>query len=491
MKMKKIINYIAGIVLLAGLTSCGSDWLDLNPTTAVATSEALSTKDGLQTALNGAYRQLAGHWFYGDRIPMYAELKGEDMQSVSSSSRGYSYYSLTSTGDDEEITSCWNLGYQIIHSTNNIIGAIDAKFDKSDATVAKIRSQALAIRGLVLFQLTNLFGQAYAINSSGPGVCIVTEKNDVYYMPSRSTVAECYTQIISDLKEAISGGLPTTATGGLINKWGAEGILSRVYLYMNDYTNALAYAKDVITNASSVYSLVSNANYAKMWGAKYSTESIFEIYYSSAENIGADCLQTICNWTGYAGMILTKDYLDLLNQDPNDVRFCLTNIGDANHYTVYNGTNQKVWLTKYCGTGTVAAPASVQYNDIYVVRLSELYLTAAECEYRLNGATPAALGYINAIVSRANPANSLTASTLTSVNRILEERRRELVGEGVGGVYDILRTRGASGTINHAGGWHIGTLTYSKPGCSDNRITAPVPNTQIVNNPNVKQNTGY
>jgi hypothetical protein len=491
MKMKKIINYIAGIVLLAGLTSCGSDWLDLNPTTAVATNDALSTKDGLQTALNGAYRQLAGHWFYGDRIPMYAELKGEDMQSVSSSSRGYSYYSLTSTGDDEEITSCWNLGYQVIHSTNNIIGAIDKNFDKTDATVAKIRAQALAIRGLVLFQLTNLFGQAYAINSSAPGVCIVTEKNDVYYMPARSTVAECYTQIISDLKEAIAGGLPTTATGGLINKWGAEGILSRVYLYMNDYTNALAYAKDVINNASSVYSLVSNANYAKMWGAKYSTESIFEIYYSSAENIGADCLQTICNWTGYAGMILTKDYLDLLNQDPNDVRFCFTNIGDANHYTVYNGTNQKVWLTKYCGTGTVAAPASVQYNDIYVVRLSELYLTAAECEYRLNGATPAALGYINAIVSRANPANSLTAGTLTSVNRILEERRRELVGEGVGGVYDILRTRGASGTINHAGGWHIGTLTYPKPGCSDNRITAPIPNTQIVNNPNVKQNTGY
>jgi len=489
--MKKIINYILGIVLLAGFTSCGSDWLDLNPTSAVATSDALSTKDGLQTALNGAYRQLAGHWFYGDRIPMYAELKGEDMQSASSSSRGYGYYSFTSTPDDEEITSCWNLGYQVIHSTNNIIGAIDANFDTSDATIAKIRSQALAIRALVLFQLTNVYGPAYSIKSTALGACIVTEKNDVYYMPTRSTVAECYTQVISDLKEAISGGLPTTATGGYINKWAAEGLLSRVYLYMNDYTNALAYAKDVITNASSIYSLVSNANYAKMWGSKYSTESIFEIYYSTSENIGADCLQTICNWTGYAGMILTKDYLNLLDQDANDVRHCFLNIGDANHYTTDNGTTQKVWLTKYCGTGTVAAPANVQYNDIYVLRLSELYLTAAECEYRLNGATSTALSYINAIVTRANPNNSLTASTLTSVDRILQERRRELVGEGVGGVYDILRTRGASGTINHAGGWHIGTLTYPTLSCSNNLVTAPIPNTQITNNPKVKQNDGY
>ncbi len=490
--MKKIVNYILGIVLLAGFTSCGSDWLDLNPTTAVATGVALSTKDGLQTALTGAYRQLAGHWFYGDRIPMYAELKGEDMQNVASSSRGYEYYSFTSTpSETEEITSCWNVGYQVIHSANNIIGAIDKNFDKSDATIASIRSQAIAIRGLVLFQLTNWFGQAYAINSSAMGACIVTEKNDVYYKPARSTVAECYAQVISDLKEAISGGLPTTAVGGYINKWAAEGLLSRVYLYMNDYTNALAYSKDVITNASSVYSLVSNANYAKMWGAKYSSESIFEIYYSSAENVGSDCMQTICSWTGYAGIILTKDYLDLLNQDPNDVRQCFTNIGDANHYTTYGGANQKVWLTKYCGTGTVAAPASVQYNDIYVLRLSELYLTAAECEYRLNGATTTALSYINAIVTRANPNNSLTASTLTSVDRILQERRRELVGEGVGGVYDILRTRGASGTINHSGGWHIGTLPYPTVSCSDNRVTAPISSTQISNNPNVKQNPGY
>jgi starch-binding outer membrane protein, SusD/RagB family len=488
--MKKIINYILATVLLAGFTSCGNDWLDLTPTTSVATSSALSTKDGIKTALNGVYSLMAAHWFYGDRIVMYPEVKGEDMQSVSTSSRPYAYYSLTSTPEDEEISSCWNLGYQVIHNANNIIAAIKANFSTSDTDIANYLAQAYALRGWTLFQLTNMYSQAYAVNSGALGACIITEDDDVSYMPFRNTVTECYAQVISDLKAAISGGLPTTATLGYINKWGAEGLLSRVYLYMQDYTNALAYAKDVITNASSVYSLVTNANYATYWGSKGGAETIFELYRSATENVGADCVQTICNWNGYAGMILSKNYLDLLDQDANDVRHCFTNTGTSNYYTKYNGVVQNVWLTKYCGTGTVSAPASVQYNDIYVLRLSELYLTAAECEYRLNGATSSAVSYINAIVTRANPNKSLAASDL-SVNRILEERRRELVGEGVGGLYDILRTRSASSTIDHASGWNIGTLTYPTPACNFFRITAPIPSLQMNNDKNTVQNEGY
>lgn len=488
--MKKIINYILGIVFLAGLSSCGTDWLDVPPTTSVATESALSTKTGLQTALNGAYRQLAAHWFYGDRLPIYAELKGEDMQNVTTSSRCYGYYSFTHTADEQDLYEVWDLGYRIIHYANNIIGSIDANFDTKDPEIAEIRSEALAIRALSLFQLTNIFGKAYTISPSALGVCIVTEDDALDYMPTRSTVADCYAQVISDLKEAISGGLPTVKTNGYINKWAAEGILSRVYLYMNDYTNALSYAKDVITNTSSLYSLCTNANYKSMWGSKFPVESIFELYYSNAENVGADCMQTIYNWAGYAGIILTKDYLDLLGQDANDVRHCFTNVGNSAIHDANNNV-MPAWLTKFCGDGTVTAPSNVQTNDFYLLRLSELYLTAAECEYRLNGATTAALGYINAIVTRANPTKSLTAATLTSVNRILDERRRELVGEGVSGLYDILRTRGTSGTIKHSGGWHIGTLTYPTLSCSDNKVTAPVPNNEITNNPNVKQNDGY
>jgi hypothetical protein len=459
--------------------------LDVPPETQIATDEALSTEAGLQTALDGAYREVASHWFYGDRIPIYAELKGEDMQNVSTSSRCYVYYSLTHTADSQDLYEVWELGYEIIHYANNIIGAIEESFDTSDEDIGEIYGEALAIRALTLFQLTNIFGNAYNISSSALGVCIVTPDDDIDYKPARSTVAECYTQVISDLTSAIDL-LPTTATDGYINKWAAEGLLSRVYLYKGDYSYALTYAEDVINNTSSIYSLCTNESYASMWGSSFHCESIFELYYDDSENVGSDCMQTIYNWDGYAGMILTEAYLDLLDEDEYDVRHCFTNTGEG----TYTDTDRPVWLTKFCGDGTVYAPDNVQTNDFYLLRLSELYLTAAECEYRVNGASDA-LPYLNAIVTRANPDKVLATDDLTSVDRILEERRRELVGEGICGLYDILRTRGDSGSIDHESGWHIGTLNYKTISCADDLVTAPIPNREITNNDNIIQNDGY
>ncbi len=484
--MKKIINYILGIVFLAGMSSCGSDWLDVTPQTSVASDVALSTEDGLQVALNGAYRQLAEHWFYGDRIIMYPELKGEDMQCVSTGSRGYAFYSLTQTSGDQEVLETWDSGYELIHYVNNILGAIKENFDSSDSNIAKIKAEALSLRALAIFQMTNMYGKAYAISPSALGVCLVSEDDDISYNPSRSTVEECYNQVISDFKEAINGGLSSSITNGYINKWAAEALLSRVYLFKGDYTNALSYAEDVINN--SPYQLYTNSNYASVWGQDFQTESIFEIYYDAQENVGSDCLQGIYNWDGYAGMVLTEDYLSLLNEYPDDVRHCFTNVGNS---SIVNENDEVVpaWLTKFCGAGGLNSPSNVSYNNLPVIRLSEVYLTAAECELEDNSAD-AALPYINAIVTRANPNNSLTASDVTK-NRIIEERRRELVGEGVCGLYDILRTKGASGTINHSGGWHISTLNYKTIDCSDDRVTAPIPSSEIVNNDNVEQNSGY
>ena len=49
--------------------------------------------------------------------------------------------------------------------------------------------------------------------------------------------------------------------------------------------------------------------------------------------------------------------------------------------------------------------------------------------YTSIGNTEKALTYLNAIVTRANPAKSVTSADL-SLERILKERRQELVGEG-------------------------------------------------------------
>ncbi len=479
--MKKVINYILGILLMAGMSSCGTDWLDLNPTTSVATNDALSTESDLQIALNGTYRQLGVHWFFGNRVVFYPELKGEDMQCYSSASRGYEYYSFTQTSGDQPVLTTWQEGYELIHNVNNIIDAIDnsGNFEATDSDVKEIRSECLALRALATFALTNMYGQIYSSSESALGICLMTKKEDTDYKPERATLKACYNQVITDMTEAIAG-LPTQKTDGYLNKWAVEGLLSRVYLQTGDYANALTYAKDVIDN--SPYGLCANADYAAMWGKDFPEESLFEIYYSETENVGYEFVGTMYS-TGN-NIILTDKYLDLLDEDPNDVRHCFTQTITADNTIPYV-------LTKYPGKdGTVDNPGVSEYNDLYIIRLSEVYLIAAECDFRVNSTSGNALTYLNAIVTRSNPAKSITSADLT-LQRILDERRRELVGEGISGLYDIIRTRSASDVIDHTGGRHLADLTITTINCDDPLISSPIPTNEIVNNPNVKQNDGY
>jgi hypothetical protein len=68
------------------------------------------------------------------------------------------------------------------------------------------------------------------------------------------------------------------------------------------------------------------------------------------------------------------------------------------------------------------------YNDIFVIRLAEMYLIAGEAEYKLGNAGPAA-DLFNVLRTRASaPA---IGSGLITPTWILEERARELCGEHI------------------------------------------------------------
>ena len=54
--MKTINKYIAvGAVMLATLTSCGNDWLDLEPSTSTLTETSINNMQDCYASLNGIY----------------------------------------------------------------------------------------------------------------------------------------------------------------------------------------------------------------------------------------------------------------------------------------------------------------------------------------------------------------------------------------------------------------------------------------------------
>lgn len=111
--------------------------------------------------------------------------------------------------------------------------------------------------------------------------------------------------------------------------------------------------------------------------------------------------------------------------------------------TMYNpngtiaGVNAWPALIKFAYPDRSAPKAQPGYNDIFLMRFAEMYLIAAEAEFRLGNSDKAA-EYINVIRTRAakkapvdqTAAMQVSASDIT-IDFILDERAREFAGEQI------------------------------------------------------------
>ena len=96
--------------------------------------------------------------------------------------------------------------------------------------------------------------------------------------------------------------------------------------------------------------------------------------------------------------------------------------------------------------------------------------------------------YLNAIVSRANPAKSV--SGVVTLERVMEERRRELVGEGHR-LFDALRN---NTRIERKGSAHVSPSLRPETKSFDRtffKTLMAIPRIEIDANKNIVQNDGY
>ena len=205
----------------------------------------------------------------------------------------------------------------------------------------------------------------------------------------------------------------------------------------------------VIENSKSIYHLYTTDEYPTVWGKDFQSESLFEFYFTQNEPAGGSggegapmvYADMTLEWNN---LVLTKDFLDLLNEDPDDVRHCITKMPvSIETDTLPKGSKgQPKYLGKYPGK-TAGNPKD---NNLCIVRLSEI---------------------------RANPNKSVSDAEFT-LERVLKERRKELVGEGLA-VYDYTRNKL---TIERVGGWHLINLTSANATSipyNDPRHATPIP----------------
>lgn len=495
-------------ILAASLSSCVNDWLDVAPSDGTDADAALTSSSDLAAARTGMYKALKGNSslvdYYGQQFFVYGDVHaGDDYQynNLGGSNRASFYYDMNYQTASEFTSStsssnvAWKSPYIVIGRANRIIAAAEggALSDAAEAkaTIDQYAAEAKVLRALAHFDLVRIYGKPYTEDQGASlGVPLVTGVLESNAKPARSTVAEVYTQVVKDLTEAISSNaLATETEPGYVSVWGAKAILSRVYLNMGDYANALSVAEDIIKNSGAA--LWTRDQYFKAWDASTPNESefLFRLNVSgSTDNNDLNGIGNLQGRDGYKEMVATKKFVDMLSADANDVRNDMFLPATADKEVAAFGTN-KVYLNKLRGQGGNLRNVTI----IPIIRLSEVYLTAAECAFRTNDKAKA-VEYLNDLVkNRTTTEASLATVDNITLERILIERRKELIGEGQR-YFDALRNNETITryTSEADKGWH---KTLSKEAQSFDRdyfkAIAAIPQAEINANPNIKQNTGY
>ncbi len=332
----------------------------------------------------------------------------------------FSYQSKSSSDD----SSTWNDLYHRINVINIILDEIEElphEIPSDYEQYQRVKGESYFLRGQFYFILANLYGDAYAPSTCATKLCVPLKlTNYVEYDKyadqqfERASVKAVYEQIISDLKEAtrLLTESPQQSKFRLHRAtWEAASLLlSRVYLYMQDWENAEKEAEKVMK--SDIFSLATITSSAEN---VFLTRDNPEIIFSQGSNpIGGD----VRNWSVTARIsdhCVARDLYDMYSD--KDKR-------KDSFFEIVTETDS-IGLCKY-QKGDINP-----ISDALMLRMSEAYLNYAEaCAMQPEKASQAnsALNSLRSL--RIEEYAPQTYSGKELVTEIRDERRKELCFEG-------------------------------------------------------------
>ena len=424
MRKIKILTALLSVILLA---SC-DDFLDVKPSDSSAAESSITNAADAKVAINGLMRKMTSSDYYGRNFMLYADAKGGDF-AIRSQGRGLdALYTFNHSASSNSFSGFWSQIYNCILQANNLLLNIE-KIEadgKGSAALSDYKGQALTARALMYFDLVRLYGKPYNMDKESFGVPLILKPLDASAQPTRASVKEVYAQIMKDLTDA-KAMLSKTIVNGYLNYYSNTALQAKVNLYMENYNEALAAAEEVI--GSNKYVLYSNTDWVKSWSTQFGKESIIElaIYPSEADLLTASLGYYLLRQgkkTGAMGWFMASDYfVTRLGEDSKDVRWGIMDYDESS-------TTRFGSCLKYCGVDLLGDKNSPSAVNIKVLRLSEVYLIAAEAALKLTTPDKAkAILYLNSIRKRSPNLAPATEGTIT-MDMVTDERSKELYAEG-------------------------------------------------------------
>lgn len=435
--MRKIFIILLSVVLF-GCT----DQLTQSPSNQLPASEAITSVGDLQSAVNGVYATLVNDMSYCGNFGLYADAKGGELEYLNNYGHLGPVINLQTDKNSDEAAGFFSTFYVAIYRINDIIAALKAKplAEASTPQYKDLMGQLHAMRALYHFELLRIYCPLPAVatdmNAAKSGIVISDKTHKSNTTFTRNTLKESYDFVITEFNESLKT-IGKAKSIGSLNYWAVQGLLSRVYLYLERYQEALDAAKDVITN--SPYALYTIANYMESWKIEGASEVLFEVRTSDLDNAQRNSIGYYTSPDGYPEGTASASFKQFYDALPaGDVRkgVLAKEISTDNKFEAF-------YCQKYKGRAGVTSPLYV--NNPRVIRLSEVYYIAAEAV--LKGATggQTAAFYLNEV--KKNRITGYVDMATVTIDDILADRRIELYCENAR-MFDLVRYKKV---INHHG----------------------------------------
>ncbi len=536
MKKYRFYNIVLLLSLsVVGLTSCLKD-LDRFPENDNTPKQVYSTFDGYKSAVAKVY---AGYTLSGNQGPAgKPDVVGLDEGSNADFLRCYFNHQEMPTDethclwDDSGVPELNNINFtpdgkftiglydkcilQIMYANEFLKNTGDNGSGKGFTTeevneIKSFRAEARFLRAFDYWVLMDVFGNPP----------FVTENDAFGILPQQISRADLFKYIETELLDIANGSdmkAARTNEYGRADKGAAYALLARLYLNAEVYTGtpkwteAITYSKRAI---DAGYTL--KGNYEHLFLADNNlnnNEVILSINYDGKNtrlyggttfliNCGSNGdyqtnyknklihygIFSNANWSGYRAR---KEFSEKF--EANDKRFLFVgaNIAIGEHVKEYTYGLATYKFRNIKSTSTVANPvygSDVEFADIDfpLFRLAEMYLIYAEAVVRggTGGSRSVALGYINDLRTRASATN-IGDSQLTA-DFLLDERARELYWECFRRT-DLIRY-GKFTTGSYIWEWKGGVQNGRSVDSHFNIY--PIPSSDLMANPNLKQNPNY
>lgn len=465
----KLYTYPTIIALLSFLLISCEDFVEVpSPNDKLIRDDVFRSEETAISALKGIYNQLfVAAFSNGSRssVTVLAGLSADNIQSLRTSNVEWMQFQENElTPDNQSNFELWQGAYQIIYLTNSFLEGITSAEDLDADLKLRLEGEARFVRAFTYFYLVNLYGDVPLVLSSN------YRDNE---LAARTPSDEVYNQIIADLETSreVLDNEYSTGEKTQVNYYTATSLLSRVYLYLENWSLAENLSTEVI-QANSSYEILNDLNQVFLAN---SGEAVWQI-----SPLGDGEITTHTNDANFfiidpalwffASVKISEDLYSSF--DTEDRRLM--------EWTGYSEPVDANFFHKYKVRYSSEFPI-VEYS--MVLRLAEQYLIRAETRFKQGNIT-AGLEDLNVLRERAG----IGALSLDNINTeeeeliaiILEERRRELFAEWGHRWLDLKRTEMAKKVLGD-----------KKPSWEQTDLLFPLPQEERLKNPNLSQNPGY